>query len=95
MMISANLWQRFTGLLPRGQRSTGIVQLDNGDGTSTVELRDGILQRVHGSADLLARVMIIDGAIAYTLPALPQSEQTITAPVQRGWGRRWSRHWGG
>ena len=40
-MATTNIWQQFKSLIPEGARAIVIISTNNGNGTSTVTLRDG------------------------------------------------------
>lgn len=74
-MATANPWARFRALLPQQVRYRAtIVSVDAVRGTSLVRLSSGDKISVLGASGQSGdQVMVTDGTITATLPALPYS----------------------
>ena len=75
---SVNPWRKFQQLLPGGLRTVGVVASNNGDGTSTVTLRDGSNITVAGEGVVQGdSALIVDGVLGAKVPALVQVGVTV------------------
>jgi hypothetical protein len=72
-----NLWRQFQDLLPTSTTLIGTVVTTHADHTVSVQLLDGGLLRVAGSAADGTRVFIRDGRIEGEAPELPQVDIEI------------------
>ncbi|MCG8392862.1 MAG: hypothetical protein MI745_07250 [Pseudomonadales bacterium] len=73
-MSTRNPWIKFRRLLQGEGRYVVTVQSNNGDGTSTVQTRDGISITVKGEGVAATKkAMIEDGRLSYEVPALATS----------------------
>lgn len=68
-MTTTNLWKRLKQLLPEAPLLAGVVVSSNAYGV-TVELPDGSLVAVRGSASVAQRVFIRDGVVEGVAPSL-------------------------
>lgn len=68
-----NLWQQFSALLPESPLLIGTVVTQHNDDTVTVELLDGGLLRVSGSASVGERVFVRNGQVEGGAPTLLHS----------------------
>jgi hypothetical protein len=66
-----NLWRQFLDLLPTSVTLIGTVVTAHTDHTVSVQLLDGGLLRVAGSAVEGTRVFVRDGRIEGEAPSLP------------------------
>jgi hypothetical protein len=66
-----NLWRQFQDLLPTSVTLIGTVVATHADHTVSVQLLDGGLLRVAGSAVEGTRVFVRDGRIDGEAPSLP------------------------
>ena len=66
-----NLWRQFQDLLPTSVTLIGTVVATHADRTVSVQLLDGGLLRVAGSAVEGTRVFVRDGRIEGEAPSLP------------------------
>ncbi len=73
-MSTRNPWLKFRRLLQGEGRYVVTVQSNNGDGTSTVQTRDGVSITVKGE-DVAAtkKAMIENGRLSYEVPVLTVS----------------------
>ena len=70
---SVNPWRKFQQLLPGNLRTVGVVASNNGDGTSTVTLRDGSNVTVAGEGVAPGdTALIVDGELGAKVPTLEQ-----------------------
>lgn len=73
-MSTRNPWLKFQRLLQGEGRAVVSVVSNNGDGTSTVETRNGVQIKVKGeSAAAGSQAMIEGGELRYEVPALTSS----------------------
>lgn len=73
-MSTRNPWLKFRRLLQGEGRTVVTVTSNNGDGTSTVETRNGVSITVKGeSVEPPNKAMIEDGRLSYEVPDLPTS----------------------
>ena len=72
-----NLWRQFQDLLPTSATLIGTVVATHIDQTVSVQLLDGGLLRVAGTAADGTRVFIRDGRIEGEAPELPQIDIEI------------------
>lgn len=72
-----NLWRQFQDLLPTSTTLIGTVVTTHADHTVSVQLLDGGLLRVAGSAADGTRVFVRDGRIDGEAPELPQVDIEI------------------
>jgi hypothetical protein len=72
-----NLWRQFQDLLPTNATLIGTVVTTHADHTVSVQLLDGGLLRVAGTAADGTRVFIRDGRIEGEAPELPQVDIEI------------------
>jgi hypothetical protein len=72
-----NLWRQFQDLLPTSVTLIGTVVATHTDHTVSVQLLDGGLLRVAGSAVEGTRVFVRDGRIEGEAPSLPQVDIDI------------------
>ncbi|MAX54506.1 MAG: hypothetical protein CL537_03150 [Alcanivoracaceae bacterium] len=73
-MSTRNPWLKFRRLLQGEGRYVVTVQSNNGDGTSTVQTRDGTNIVVKGeSVGATKKAMIEDGRLSYEVPVLTVS----------------------
>lgn len=73
-MSTRNPWIKFQSLLQGKGRTVVTVLTNNGDGTSTVQLRTG--EQIRVSGEQIAppkKAMIRDGVIEYEVPAVASS----------------------
>ena len=77
-MATTNIWQRFKSLIPEGVRTIVTVTSNNGNGTSTVTLRDGTTMTVQGeSVPAGNKALVEGGAVKTQVPDLPGYESTV------------------
>lgn len=78
-MATANPWSRFRALLPQQVRYRAtIISVDSVRGTSMVRTGSGDQIAVLGATGQAGdQVMVIDGTITATLPALPYSRVEV------------------
>lgn len=73
-MSTRNPWLKFRALLQGEGRAVVTVQSNNGDGTSTVQTRDGTSFKVKGeSVAADNKAMIEGGELRYQVPNLSSS----------------------
>ncbi|MCH8530371.1 MAG: hypothetical protein LAT65_05925 [Saccharospirillum sp.] len=73
-MSTRNPWLKFRALLQGEGRAVVTVQSNNGDGTSTVQTRDGTSFKVKGeSIEAGKKAMIEGGELKYEVPPLASS----------------------
>ena len=72
-----NLWRQFQDLLPTNATLIGTAVTTHADQTVSVQLLDGGLLRVAGTAADGARVFVRDGRIEGEAPELPQIDIEI------------------
>lgn len=73
-MSTRNPWLKFQRLLQGEGRAVVSVVSNNGDGTSTVETRSGVLIKVKGeNVAAGSQAMIEGGELRYEVPALTSS----------------------
>ena len=72
--MEVNIWKRFVGLIPTGERTIGKVTfIDLYQGVSTIELRSGELFIARGTSVEVDRYAVVsDGVIVGEAPNLPQ-----------------------
>lgn len=66
-----NLWRQFQDLLPTSATLIGTVVTTHADHTVSVQLLDGGLLRVSGTAADGTRVFVRDGRVVGEAPELP------------------------
>ena len=77
-MATRNPWKKFKALLQGKGRTVVTIISNNGDGTSTVQLRSGEQIKVTGeSVSAGKKVIITDGRIYYEVPDLQTSTVEI------------------
>ena len=77
-MATINIWQQFKSLIPEGARTVVTVTSNNGNGTSTVTLRDGTTMTVQGETVPAGnKVLVEGGAIKTQVPDLPSYESIV------------------
>jgi len=77
-MALTNIWQRFKGLLPTGNRIVVTIIAINGNGTSQAQLRNGSIVTVIGDSILTGeKVFIVDGKVVGEVPSLTQYEVEV------------------
>jgi len=73
-MSTRNPWIKFKALLQGEGRAVVTVISNNGNGTSTVQTRNGVSIKVKGeSVAAGAKAMIEGGELRYEVPNLPSS----------------------
>lgn len=73
-MSTRNPWVKFRALLQGEGRTVVTVQSNNGDGTSTVQTRDGTSFKVKGESVEAAKMAMIEGGeLRYEVPSLASS----------------------
>ncbi len=71
-MATTNPWRQFQGLLPKTSRIIGTVTSHNGNGSSTLALRDGSAINVKGEgATVGSNVLVEGGEVVREVPDLP------------------------
>ena len=73
-MSTRNPWLKFQALLQGKGRTVVTVVSNNGDGTSTVQLRTG--EQIRATGEQIAppkKAMLRDGVIEYEVPAVASS----------------------
>ncbi len=71
-MATTNPWKQFSGLLPKSSRIIGTVSQHNGNGTSTVTLRNGSTLIVQGQSVAVShKALIEEGTLVRQVPDLP------------------------
>ncbi|MGI9273556.1 MAG: hypothetical protein ACR2PT_01680 [Endozoicomonas sp.] len=77
-MATTNIWQQFKSLIPEGARTVVTVSNNNGNGTSTVTLRDGTTMTVQGESVAAGNKALVEGGTIKTqVPDLPSYESTV------------------
>ena len=77
-MATTNIWQQFKSLIPEGARTVVTVSSNNGNGTSTVTLRDRTTMTVQGeSVPAGNKALVEGGTIKAQVPDLPSYESTV------------------
>ena len=77
-MATTNIWQQFKALLPDGVRIVATVKVNNGNGTSQAELRDGSVITVKGeSVGVGEKLFIQNGEVKEAAPDLAQYEVEV------------------
>ena len=70
--MTTNPWKQFQGLLPKASRIIGTIACYNGNGTSTLILRDGVPITVRGqSVAVNSSALIEGGEMIREVPKLP------------------------
>lgn len=73
-MSTRNPWLKFQRLLQGEGRAVVSVVSNNGDGTSTVQTRNGVQIKVKGEGvEATAKAMIEGGELRYEVPDLASS----------------------
>jgi len=68
--MQTNVYRALLDLLPQAPLLSGVVTVDHGDGSVTVEFPGGGTQRVRGVADVDDRVFVRGGLVEGPAPAL-------------------------
>ncbi len=77
-MATTNIWKRFSSLLPRHSRSVVNILSNNGNGTSTVQLRDGSIAIVNGETVPAGNRAIVEhGDVKTMTPDLPFFRRSV------------------
>jgi hypothetical protein len=77
-MATTNIWKKFTTLLPKQSRTIATIISNNGNGTSTAQLRDGSVIIVIGeNVSAGNKAMIDNHAISHHVPDLPTLQRTV------------------
>lgn len=77
--MEVNIWKQFEALTKSGVRTIGTVTfINNVQGTSTIQLRNGNTMTVKGvSVPVNGVALTIDNVIVAALPTLPQYQVTV------------------
>ncbi len=71
-MATINIWQQFKTLIPEASKTVVTIISNNGDGTSTAQLRDGTRIKVQGETITPNNKAIVQGnKIITAVPDLP------------------------
>lgn len=68
--MQTNVYRALIELLPQSPLLSGVVTVDHGDGSVTVEFPGGGTQRVRGVADVADRVFVRGGVVETPAPVL-------------------------
>ncbi|WP_281647953.1 hypothetical protein [Parendozoicomonas sp. Alg238-R29] len=71
-MATINPWKNFQALLPKASRIIGTVTSHNGNGSSTMALRDGSVMNIKGEGVIVgSNVLVEGGEVVREVPDLP------------------------
>ena len=77
-MATTNIWQQFKALIPEGSKMIVTITAQNGNGTSTVTLRDGTSLTVQGeSVQIGNKALVKDGSIQTEVQDLASYEAEV------------------